>query len=381
MDQHSASHDTRARLHEAEEKFRTLVEHGTAIVYIDEADPPSDTIYISPQVVDIFGWTPEELIADQDLWWSSIHPDDMARVDEIEREDAPAFSLEYRVINRRGETVWLHEQGTMMNDVDGKPLYWIGLAIDVTEAKRAALLERELALEQEASAKLKALDQAKDDLLAAVSHDFRSPLSSIIGFSLTLKRSLPTLAREDVEDFVERIVQNAWKLERLVSDVLDVSRLRAGQLELKPVEADVGELVREIVSRITVDPGSTLHVETESVTVPVDAAMLERVVDNLVLNAVRHNPDGARIRIEVRAADGGASIVVADDGVGIPKNLERTLFEPFTSGPEVRDDPSPGLGLGLSIVQQVVTLHGGRVDYEATEGGGATFRVFLPSAR
>ena len=333
MDDHSAQLDTRARLHEAEEKFKTLVEHGTGIVYIDEADGPTDTVYISPQVVDIFGWTPEELIEDQDLWWRSIHPDDVHRVDSIERAATPSFNLEYRIINRSGQTVWLHEQGTLMNDVEGKPLYWIGLAIDITESKRAALLERELALEQATSAKLKSLDQAKDDLLAAVSHDFRSPLSSILGFSLTLQRSLPTLEREEIEDFIERIVQNAWRLERLVGDVLDVARMREGQLELKLRQVDLGDLVRKIVSQITIPSAFTLDVQTVPVLASVDASMLERVVDNLVMNAVRHNPDGVGIRIDVLHEDDGAVIVVADDGAGILPRAE-----------------SPGLGLGLPLI-------------------------------
>jgi two-component system sensor histidine kinase KdpD len=287
--------------------------------------------------------------------------------------------VDYRIINRSGQTVWLHEQGTMMNDVEGRPLYWIGLAIDITESKRAELLERELALAQATAAKLESLDQAKDDLLAAVSHDFRSPLSSIIGFSLTLQRSLPTLEREEIEDFVERIVQNAWRLDRLVSDVLDVSRLREGQLELKLRMIDVGALVQEFVSQTPIDPAFPLELEIEPVTALVDPPMLLRVVDNLVMNAVRHNPKGAHIRVAVQRAVDGAAITVADDGAGIPPELEAELFEPFTSGPEVRHDPSPGLGLGLSIVQQIVLQHGGEIVAAGREpGAGACFTVTLP---
>ena len=178
---------------------------------------------------------------------------------------------------------------------------------------------------------------------------------------------------------MQRIVQNAWKLERLVSDVLDVSRLRDGQLALNLREIDLGDLVREIATHISVPAGSTLDLQAEPIVALVDPAMLERVVDNLIMNAFRHNPQGVAIRVEVRPVETGAEIVVADDGVGISGDLEHALFEPFTSGPAVRDDPSPGLGLGLSIVRQVTMLHGGHVDYEQTPGGGATFRVFLPA--
>ena len=124
------------RLGEAEAKFRAVVENGTAIVYMDEVEEPGDTIYVSPQVVDIFGWAPEDLLEDQDLWMNSIHPDDRDRVTATEREETVGvFNAEYRVINRAGETVWLHEQGHLVRDPDGTPLYWLGIALDVTETK------------------------------------------------------------------------------------------------------------------------------------------------------------------------------------------------------------------------------------------------------
>ena len=506
----AARQEAETQLSQAEIRFQTLVEHGTAIVYIDEVEEPGNTIYISPQVKDVFGWGPEELLRDQDLWMNSIHQDDRERILVMERQETDGvFNAEYRIINRAGETVWLHEQGALAKDPDGSPLYWLGIALDVTEqvvaaekareaeqrfrilvesssavtlitaprepwetlyvspqakdlygysskeilqnpnpwkelllhpedrdrvmslgrdtdatgepfvaeyrildahgetkwvheesnlvrdqegtplywlsvqlditeSKRAELLEGQLELEQAASAKLKALDQAKDDLLIAVSHDFRSPLSNIVGFGLTLQRSLPTLEQEDVLDFVSRIVENAWKLERLVGDVLDVSRLREGLLEINKHDADLGRLVRDTAAHMSLAEGYELHVEGESVVLAVDGQLVERVIDNLIMNAVRHNPTGVNIRVGARSVTGGAEIWVSDDGEGVPTELGEDLFDAFTSGQDPRNDPSPGLGLGLSIVKQITDLHGGRVWHEVTPGGGATFRVFLP---
>jgi signal transduction histidine kinase len=110
----------------------------------------------------------------------------------------------------------------------------------------------------------------------------------------------------------------------------------------------------------------------------VDTHMVERIIDNLIGNAVRHNPGGVHVRVGVRSAPGGAEIVVADDGKGVPAEPGDDLFKPFTSGRDASNDPSPGLGLGLAIVKQIAELHGGRVWHQVTPGGGATFGVFLP---
>jgi PAS domain S-box-containing protein len=371
---------TEARLHEAEKRFQTLVEHGSAVVYMDEAEEPSDTLYISPQSVDVFGWTPEELMQDQDLWMNAIHPDDRDRVFDLDRDTSYGdFTIEYRIINRRGEIVWLHEQGNLVHDEEGKPLYWLGLAIDITERKRAEGLEKDLTIERATSAKLKALDQAKDDLLTAVSHDFRSPLASILGFGITLERSLPSLAEDEALDFIHRIVENARKLEHLVQDVLDVSRLREGILHIKREKTDLGALIGNFAKGVPPNDKVELQLDLEPVEVWVDPKMIERIIDNLIINAVHHNPAGVQVLVGVRPVDGGAEISVADNGAGVPPELRSSLFDAFTSGEDARHGPSPGLGIGLSIVKQIAELHGGNVRYYEAEDGGAIFKVFLPA--
>lgn len=123
----------------ADELFRILIEKGAAVVYIDEAIPPSNTIYISPQVFDVFGWTQEEYLREQDLWEKSLHPDDRARVaaEEVARDvDGETTSIEYRLINARGETLWIQERSNRVDDANGTPLYWLGVMLDITKQKR-----------------------------------------------------------------------------------------------------------------------------------------------------------------------------------------------------------------------------------------------------
>ena len=111
--------------------------------------------------------------------------------------------------------------------------------------------------------------------------------------------------------------------------------------------------------------------------IPVDIAKIERVVENLLANTARHTPSNARIWVLVRAVDRGALIAVEDNGVGVPAELRDTIFEPFRQGPEAPQH-SPGVGVGLTLVRRFAELHGGRAWVEEREGGGASFRVFLP---
>jgi PAS domain S-box-containing protein len=362
---------------DAETLFRIMVEKGTAVVYLDHFEDPQDTIYVSPQFEEVFGWAPADLLANQDLWMDSIHPDDRERVDELDRlPEEGVFNAEYRIVNRSGEMLWLHEQGHLVYDTRGEPLYWLGVALDVTELKRT---ERALELEQAALERLEQLDRAKDALLDTVSHDFRSPLANILGFGITLQRMLPDLPEAEVIDYLERIVANAKRLERLVNDVLDLSRSREGFLRLHSEPTDLGALVKATVENLSLPPSCSLRVEADVVPIAVDVVKVERIVDNLVSNAVAHNAAGVNILVRVSAVAGGAEIVVQDDGQGVPDELHGRLYEPFAAAQEPRDASSPGLGLGLSIVSQMVELHGGRVWLEETPGGGATFHVFLPS--
>ncbi len=371
------------RLREAEDRFRTLVESISAVTYIDSAQDLWSSLYVSPQVGDVYGCTQEEWLADPHLWEEMLHPEDRGWVTALGTQRAAegvSFGAEYRIINTRGETIWIHEESNPVPNPDGSPLYWLGVMIDITEAKRAETLERDLALEKATISRLKELDEAKDALLTAVSHDFRAPLSNILGFALTLERAGSERPPKETAEFLHHIVENAWRLDRLVTDVLDVARLREGLISIERRPTDVGGLVQRLAEQSSLPDGYHITIDVEPVAVRVDAQKVERIVGNLFANAVHHNPDGATVRVRVRAAPGGVEISVEDDGRGVPAELRNSLFEEFTSDEESRQGASPGLGIGLSIVKRFTDLHGGKVWYEDGETGGATFRVFLPDA-
>ncbi len=332
----------------------------------------------------MLGYELAEVQADPTLWRQIVHPDDRERVlaaDAASNNGGDErFSMEYRMIAKDGRIVWVQDEARLVRLV-GKAPYWQGFLLDVTERKEAETqLERALLVEREATQRLRALDEMKNTFLQAVSHDLRTPLAAILGLAITLERGDVQLAEGDARDLARRIAGNARRLDRLVMNLLDLDRLARGIVEPKRHLTDVGALVRRILAESGLVPPERLHTDIQPVVVPVDAAKVERIVENLLANTVRHAPPGANVWVSVRAHShpAGVEVAVEDDGAGIPEDLRDTIFEPFRQGPEAPRH-SPGVGVGLTLVRRFAELHGGRAWVQERPGGGASFRVVLPS--
>jgi len=179
-------------------------------------------------------------------------------------------------------------------------------------------------------------------------------------------------------DLLLAIQEEAQRLHRLVTNLLDLDRLARGIVTPKLELTDVGSLVRRVVAESELIADSRLRTDIAAVTVPVDPAKIERVVENLIANTARHTPPTSRVWVSVAPTSDGVLIVIADDGPGVSAGMHETIFEPFRQGPEA-PRYSPGVGVGLTLVRRFVELHGGRVWVEDRDGGGASFRVFLPA--
>jgi signal transduction histidine kinase len=167
----------------------------------------------------------------------------------------------------------------------------------------------------------------------------------------------------------------AQRLTELITDLLDMDRLTRGALEPRLAVEELAGLIERVV-RDTEQPHRAMHLELRPTVVMADRSMVERIVENLLTNAVKHTPDDATIWVRVSPVGGGAEIVVEDDGPGVPPELRSTLFRPFERGPSANAQ-SPGVGLGLSLVARFAELHGGRAWVEERAGGGAAFHVVI----
>jgi PAS domain S-box-containing protein len=364
----------------AEERFRAIVEHIPAAVYLDRPDGSMETVYISPQVEAVMGVPVQRYLHEPGLWLRLMDDQDRLRCERTYLkaiDERRSWSDEYRIRKPDGKLAWIHDETTFIVDPDGKPLFLLGVLYDVTERKRAeeGLRESERR-EHDAAQRLRALDDMKNTFLAAVSHELRSPLTSILGLSLTLERTTD-LSPADRHDLVVRLSANAQKLDRLLKDLLDIDRLHRGIVEPQLRRCDVGALVRGTVAAMDVPSDRRIDVRAEPVEIDADAAKVERIVENLVTNAIRHTPLDGTIWLRVEPHAGGALVVVDDEGPGVAPGLQETIFEPFRQGPG-RGKQTPGTGIGLSLVHRFAELHGGRAWVEERPGGGASFRVFLP---
>jgi PAS domain S-box-containing protein len=364
------------QLRAAERRFRTLVEQIPAMVYSEEF-PENGRMYTSPQVEPMFGYTQEEAW-DKGLWKSRLHPEDRERVlVEDARTDATGepFRIEYRTIHRDGHPIWVRDEAVLVHDDDGRPLFWQGIIVDITESKRALEREREVAQE------LRALDKMKNTFLDAVSHELRTPLAAIVGIGITLEHKADSLSSRDRNDLYVRLVVNARKLNRLLDDLLDLDRLTHGIVAPKRRRTDVAALARRIADDWALLSDRQPQVVAEPVTVSLDPAKVERIVENLLGNAARHTPPESPVWVRVeRPADGdGVLIAVEDAGAGVPEELRDSVFEPFRQGPDAPAH-APGFGIGLTLVARFAELHGGRAWVEDRPGGGSSFRVLIPDA-
>lgn len=252
---------------------------------------------------------------------------------------------------------------------------------DASERREViAATRRALERERAASAQLRHVAQAKNAFIRAVSHELRTPLTVLQGLATTLEEWLPSMPEAQVADIAHRIARNARRLDQLLSDLLDVDRLTRGVVEANRRHLDVIDLTRRVLERSDLDE-TRVHLEgPDHLEAEVDAAQVERILENLLSNAAKHGGVDSEVMVRWEPVDdaGGVLLCVEDDGPGVDEAHRDAIFEPFTQAdPDAHH--APGTGVGLSLVAEFARLHGGRAWVEdRPSGGGSSFRVLLP---
>ncbi|MEA2488641.1 MAG: hypothetical protein QOH21_433 [Acidobacteriota bacterium] len=357
------------------ERFRFLAESMPIITFT--ATPDGRLDYCNRQLTEFTGVPCEEVCASGRTPFT--HPDEAEEDDRLWHrsiESGEPFQLESRFRRADGVYRWHLTRAAAMRDAGGIVM-WIGSSTDIHDRKS---VEETLVRQYHES---EALSRAKDEFLAMSSHELRTPLTSILGWSELLVSG--DLDAETQREALDSIRQSARAQSRLIDDMLDVSRLLTGKLELNSEPVDVAAAVLLALRAITpLAERKNLTLEKSfargASRVDGDPTRLQQIFWNILANAVKFTPAGGRIAVRLFSHDSRIDIVVSDTGQGISPEFLPRVFDSLSQerGSSTRDHG--GLGLGLSIVKQLVQMHGGTVRAEsAGEGKGATFTVSLPA--
>ena len=291
-------------------------------------------------------------------------------------------SVQVRAATGAGNWLWLQLTATSIPDPKGRLEHVLVLVEDVTAARETSdRLAEALEAQRDANANLEKLDITKSEFLSIVSHEFRTALTGIQGFSELIRDG--GLEPDEVRAYGGYIFHDADRINRLIGDMLDLDRMESGRMTMRTADVDINDVLTEAMSRAapsaeTVDFKSDL--DPRLPIVAGDRDRLIQVVSNLVNNAVKYSPEGGTVTLSSRVEGRYALISVTDTGIGIPEDEIGHVFERFRRVRSGAAQSIPGTGLGLTIVKQIVEMHGGKIWVESALGHGSSFHFTIPLA-
>lgn len=335
-----------------------------------------DTVIDSwnPGAERIYGYSAEEAKGQQ---VSILIPEDYRHEMEWVRGEVTAGrsvqDFETIRVRKDGERIDVSMTISPILDSTARVIGFSAVARDITERKRA---EKELEQAREETERL------KQEFFALISHELRTPLTSLKGYADLLLTGAGGELPEQGRHFVEILMRNTGRLERLVDDLLLVARLESGTFTVETSEVDLQRIVANCVEAAkpaAEDKDIELTLDAQTVgNCSGDRHRLEQLLDNLISNALKYTPEGGRVETRLQRENGHVRIEVQDSGIGIPEEEQQYLFDQFFRASTAKADSIPGVGLGLTIVKAIAEAHRGRVEVESRQGLGTIFRVELP---
>jgi len=290
-------------------------------------------------------------------------------------------SVQVRAGTGGGNWLWLQLSATSIPDASGRPEHVLVMVEDVTVVREAQdKLGEALESQRSANATLEKLDRTKTEFLSIVSHEFRTALTGIQGFSELIRDG--GLEPDEVRAYGGYIFNDADRVNRLIGDLLDLDRMESGRMSIRTADVDINEVLSDSIARAGSSPSVEFKADLDP-RLPIvvgDRDRLVQVVSNLVNNAVKYSPDGGTVTLSSRAEGGFALVSVTDTGVGIPPDEISHVFERFRRVRSGAAQSIPGTGLGLTIVKQIVEMHAGKIWVESAVGHGSAFHFTLPLA-
>ncbi|HEY0733910.1 MAG TPA: PAS domain S-box protein [Herpetosiphonaceae bacterium] len=376
-----------SELRASELRYRFMVENSTDMIARHALD--GQYLYVSSACQTLLGYTPDELIGRSP--YDLFHPDDVPTIQQahaalFERRDI--CTVEYRIRHKSGSYVWFETTCRAAREAETDTIVEIyTTSRDVTQRKRAEEESAELFMrEQRAQAEAEVLrktDRLKSELIANVSHELRTPLHHIKGYASTLLRPRVQFEPATVQEYLRIITEESDKLERLIVDLLDTSRIETGALSLEIDSVQLDEIVRNVVQRWQGIEAHTFGLCIPEIVplVAADPYRIEQVLDNLLANVVKHTPSHTLTIVSIEVSREQLLVSVADQGPGIGTEHIPHLFDRFYQADTLAYRHRNGSGLGLYICKGIVEQHGGAIWVDLVPNGGAAFRFTLPRRR
>ncbi len=393
------------QLLDTQERFQVLVEQLPAVTYITEPDRVA-AVYVSPQIIDLLGFSLEEWKAQPDLWLQRLHPGDRERalavIDPAKMSTGGRVVAEYRVLHKDGHVIWVQDHAAPLFDGAEKPVAQLGVIFDVSECKR---LEQELRARADelarANQQLAEANRYKTEFLANLSHELRTPLNTILGFAELCASGATGPLNETQLGYAHDVAASGRKMLCLVNDLIDIARYEAGRLEFQPAPLDIPAALQGWIAQFQSEArerGVRLELEIDPAlgVAEVDEARARQMLAQLLSNALKFTPSGGSVSVRANKmpcprervstdshpcpcdAGAGLEIAVCDSGIGIPPEQIPRLFQPFAQLDGSLGRRAGGAGIGLALALRLAQLHGGCLVVQSEPGKGSCFKARLP---
>lgn len=340
-------------------KSQEMLREAQAIAHLGswEWDVVSGKITWSDEVYKIFGIDRKDITYEEYLGF--LHPDDRARAEKIIQQSYASlqpFSFDHRLIRPDGEVRILYSRGKAIKDEDTQAIKMLGTVLDITEIKNT---KEELKL--------------RDEFIGIASHELKTPLTSVKAYIQLLDRHVGHLDNKSKE-FIWKANSHINRLNNLISDLLDVSKIQGGKLQYNITAFDFDEMIKEGVEGVQhTEPKHQIIVEGRAnAIVEGDKNRIEQVLINFLTNAIKYSPEAKTVEVKVKREEDNITVAVTDYGIGISKRNLRKVFSKFYRVQDITHKFS-GLGIGLFISSEIIKRHQGKIWVESTEGKGSTF--------
>lgn len=370
---------------ESEEKYRNITENIDDFLFtFERIGLAIRPIFCTSSIQKVTGYTQTEFLTDSKLFLKAIHPSDFASlkpklINLMKSRIQLSGEFEFRIINKQGNIVWTRAKINLVRSATGRIQKIFGLVSDVTFRKRA---EEEL---KKSTQNLIKLNETKDRFISIISHDLRTPFSSILGFTDLLAND-DELTDDERKQYIKYIQESSRSMLALVNSLLDWTRLQTGRIKFEPEKIDVSKVITDSVNALS---GSAMQKGIEvtsyvnqSLFLFVDKHLITQVFNNLISNAIKFTNRGGVITISTEAVANSRFVKfnVKDTGVGIKEDDLAKLFSVDAKFTSEGTAGEKGSGLGLSLVKEIVEKHGGTILVESEYGKGTEFIFTLPIA-